>query len=69
MEPPLGLPSGTNRAVNAQAPRLALDGITRRYGALVALQTASLTVARGEVHALLGCLETCATASTVLPSC
>lgn len=54
MEPPLGLPSGTNRAVNAQAPRLALEGITRRYGALVALQGASLTVARGEVHALLG---------------
>ncbi len=36
------------------APRLALDAITRSYGAVQALDAASLHVAAGEVHALLG---------------
>ena len=35
-------------------PALALTGITRRFGALVALDGASLTVRPGTVHALLG---------------
>jgi simple sugar transport system ATP-binding protein len=48
------IPSGTNRAVNTEAPRLALTGISRRFGNITALDGASLTVARGEVHALLG---------------
>ena len=39
----------------ADAPlALALDGIDKRYGALVALQSASLHVRPGTVHALLG---------------
>jgi len=40
--------------VNAPAPRLALDGIRREYGSVIALDAASLSVERGEVHALLG---------------
>jgi general nucleoside transport system ATP-binding protein len=45
---------GTHRAVTATAPRLALDAITRQYGPVIALAGASLSVASGEVHALLG---------------
>ncbi len=48
------IPSGTDRVVITPAPRLALDGITRSYGPVKALDGASLTVAAGEVHALLG---------------
>ena len=48
------IPSGTHRTVNAPAPRLALDGISRQYGSVIALAAASLSVERGEVHALLG---------------
>lgn len=40
--------------MNAPAPRLALDGISRQYGPVLALNAASLSVERGEVHALLG---------------
>ncbi|MCC7052535.1 MAG: ABC transporter ATP-binding protein [Gemmatimonadaceae bacterium] len=36
------------------APRLALAGISRHYGPVMALDDASLSVAAGEVHALLG---------------
>jgi general nucleoside transport system ATP-binding protein len=36
------------------APALALSGITRRFGALVALDDASFAVRAGTVHALLG---------------
>ena len=36
------------------APRLALEGITRQYGALKALDRASFSVNAGDVHALLG---------------
>ena len=48
------IPTGTNRAVTASAPRLALDAITRRYSAVTALQSATLHVGRGQVHALVG---------------
>jgi simple sugar transport system ATP-binding protein len=40
--------------VTIAAPRLALDAIRRTYGGVTALDGASLTVAAGEVHALLG---------------
>lgn len=40
--------------MTASAPSLALDRITRRYGAVNALDSASLRVHAGEVHALLG---------------
>ena len=36
------------------APALALEGITKRFGAVVALNDAALTVRPGTVHALLG---------------
>ena len=36
------------------APALALSGVTRRFGAVVALDDASLSVRPGTVHALLG---------------
>jgi general nucleoside transport system ATP-binding protein len=48
------LSSGTDRAVTAPAPRLALISIKRQYGPVIALADASLSVAAGEVHALLG---------------
>ena len=40
--------------MNAPAPRLALVGIRRQYGPVIALDAATLSVERGEVHALLG---------------
>ncbi|MBC7842588.1 MAG: ATP-binding cassette domain-containing protein [Gemmatimonadaceae bacterium] len=46
--------SGTDRPVTAAAPRLALGSIRRSYGSVLALDDASLSVAAGEVHALLG---------------
>ena len=54
MESALVIPSGTNGTVTTLAPRLALDSIHRSYGSVVALDGASLSVASGEVHALLG---------------
>lgn len=48
------IPSGTNRSVTARALRLSLSAIRRTYGAVTALDGASLKVAVGEVHALLG---------------
>jgi general nucleoside transport system ATP-binding protein len=36
------------------APRMALEGITRRYGTVTALDNASCVINAGEVHALLG---------------
>ena len=50
----VGLPSGTDRPVKTAAPRLALNAIRRTYGAVAALDGASLCVRAGEVHALLG---------------
>jgi simple sugar transport system ATP-binding protein len=41
-------------ATPSLAPRLALQAITRHYGAVTALDAASLVVAPGTVHALLG---------------
>ena len=35
-------------------PRLQLSGITKRYPGVVANQSVSLTVAPGEIHAVLG---------------
>lgn len=48
------IPSGTDRTVSTAAPRLALDSIRRSYGSVLALDDANLSVAAGEVHALLG---------------
>jgi len=39
---------------NVGAPLLSLEGITRRFGSVLALDNASLTVRAGTVHALLG---------------
>ena len=50
----MGLSSGTDRLVTTTAPRLALNTIRRTYGTVQALDGASLSVAAGEVHALLG---------------
>lgn len=40
--------------MTARVPRLALDGVSRRYGSVLALDEATLSVGAGEVHALLG---------------
>ncbi len=48
------IPSGTNRTVTTAAPRLALNAISRHFGKVSALDGASLTANRGEVHAILG---------------
>jgi simple sugar transport system ATP-binding protein len=37
-----------------ESPRLALRGLTRRFGAFVANQSIDLTIQPGEIHALLG---------------
>ena len=42
------------RVGHASAPILAIERITKRYGALTALEDASLTVNRGEVVCLIG---------------
>ncbi|MGV6874025.1 ABC transporter ATP-binding protein [Pseudochelatococcus sp. B33] len=40
--------------MSAEIPRLALEGVTKRFGAVVANDGVSFTVAPGEIHALLG---------------
>ena len=49
-----GLPSRTDRAVNADGFLLEATGVVKHYGAVRALRGASLAVRPGEVHALLG---------------
>jgi simple sugar transport system ATP-binding protein len=38
----------------AAAPAIALEGIAKRFGPVAAIRNASLTVAAGEIHALMG---------------
>ncbi|SUV85756.1 branched-chain amino acid ABC transporter ATP-binding protein [Bordetella pertussis] len=38
----------------AASPALRADGLVRRFGALVATDRVSLTLAPGEIHALIG---------------
>jgi len=49
-----GAQPGHKRVGHGSAPILALDGITKRYGALTALEDVSLAVNRGEVVCLIG---------------
>jgi len=44
----------TDNAVNSQAPRLALTGVTKHFGAVRALTDISFAVHPGEIHALVG---------------
>ena len=44
----------TNRTKSMAEPLLALTGVTKRFGALVALADASLDIMPGEVHCILG---------------
>lgn len=57
MNVPFGMSTAGGAApedASATVPMLSLEGITRRFGTVRALDGASLTVARGTVHALLG---------------
>jgi branched-chain amino acid transport system ATP-binding protein len=47
-----GLPAGDTGA--SARPLLAIDGLTKRYGALVAVDNVSMQVADGEVRAVIG---------------
>jgi ribose transport system ATP-binding protein len=40
--------------MNAPTPILEVHDVAKRFGSVVALRSASLTVVRGEVHALMG---------------
>ena len=51
---PVDLHRRANGAVTDAAPALALEGIGKRFGEVVALADASLVVRAGSVHALLG---------------
>src|SRR5437763_6102384 len=46
--------SGANRGLLGGMALLAVRGLSRRYGAVVALRSADLTVEPGEIHALVG---------------
>jgi ribose transport system ATP-binding protein len=46
--------TGTRASVDGAAPYLRAEGLTKAYGATVALAHVTLDVAAGEVHALLG---------------
>ncbi|HEY2764345.1 MAG TPA: sugar ABC transporter ATP-binding protein [Pseudonocardiaceae bacterium] len=48
------MPHEWGTAASAAAPLVALSGITKRYGGVQACQDIDITVAAGEVHALLG---------------
>ena len=55
MAPPtVTVPEGTAAAAGQRVPRLALQGITKRYPSVVANRDVSLSVAPGEAHAVLG---------------
>jgi ABC-2 type transport system ATP-binding protein len=47
-------PPGDTRLVAADPPAVLVDGLTKRYGALTAVDRVSFTVEPGEVFALLG---------------
>ncbi len=50
-----GTSAGTAAAVAAaSAPLLAIEGVSKRFGALQALSDVSLSIAPGEIHCLLG---------------
>ena len=51
---PAGTLAVTNRTKSMAEPLLALTGVTKRFGALVALADASLDIMPGEVHCILG---------------
>lgn len=46
--------SATRQAAESDIPRLVVDDVTVRFGGLTALDSISLTVAPGSIHALIG---------------
>ena len=50
----MDLPAGADRPVRGAPPALSLRGVSKRFGAALALDGATLDVARGTIHALLG---------------